>query len=98
MGALFMNTGNFEVDIEAQILFTSSTVTAAIRNNETLTMDFVLKNDDGAIAVDIPSMTLAGGDKEFPVNESVLLNTTGKAFRDATLGTSIGISVFPIVP
>ena len=43
-------------------------------------------------------MTLGGGDKEFPVNESVLLNLTGQAFGDTTLGTSIGISLFPIVP
>lgn len=98
LGAKFLNTGNFEVDVAAQVLFTSSKVTRAIRNNETVKMDFIIKNDDGAIAVDIPSMTLGGGDKELPVNESVLLNTTGEAFEDPILGTSIGISELPSVP
>ena len=98
LGAKFMNAGNFDVDVEAQLLFTNSGVTRAIRNNETVTMDFVIKNDDGAIAVDIPAMTLGGGDKELPVNESVLLNSSGEAFEDPILGTSIGISELPSVP
>lgn len=98
LGALFMNTGNFEVDLEGQILFTDEAVASAVRDNETVTMDLLLKNDDGAIGVDIPAMTLGGGDKEFPVNESVLMNLTGQAFGDPTLDTSIGISMFPVVP
>lgn len=98
LGALFMNTGNFEVDLEGQILFTDEAVASAVRDNETVTMDLLLKNDDGAIGIDIPSLTLGGGDKEFPVNESVLMNLAGAAFGDDTLDTSIGISMFPIVP
>jgi len=98
LGAKYMNTGNFDVSVDAQVLFTSSAVVSAIRNNTTVTMDFILDNSDGAIAVDVPSLTLGGGGKEFPVNESVLLNTTGQAFRDASLGTSIGVSLFAIVP
>jgi hypothetical protein len=96
LGAKFLNTGNFEVEVEAQLLFTNPLVINKIRDNETVTMDFILKNDDGIIGVDIPSMTLGGGDREFPVNESVLLNTTGEAFGDASLNTSIGISIIPI--
>lgn len=98
LGAKFLNTGNFEVDIETQLLFTNADVVDAIRNNTTLTMDFSIQNDDGAILVDLPSLTLGGGEREFPVNESILINTTAQAFGDATLGTSIGISVFPYVP
>ena len=93
-----MNIGNFFVDIEAQIVFTDKSVPTAIRNNETLTMDFNIKNDNGAIMFDVPSMTLGGGDKELPVNETVLMNLSGQAFDDASLGTSIGISLFPYVP
>lgn len=96
LGARFINTGNFEVDIEAQLVFTDGAVVDKIRDNETVTMDFVIKNDDGVIAVDIPSMTLGGGDREFPVDESVLINTTAQAFQDATLGTSIGVSIIPV--
>ena len=96
LGARFMNYGNFEIDIEAQLLFTNPLVINAIRDNETLSMDFYLKNDDGVICVDIPSMTLGGGGREFPVNESVLINTTAQAFGDPILNTSIGVSIIPI--
>jgi len=98
LGAKYMNTGNFEIDIEAQLLFTNSAVLEKIRDNETVTMDFIVKNDNGAIAVDVPSMTLGGGDREFPANESLLVNLTAQAFGDAVLNTSVGISIFPIVP
>ncbi len=98
LGAKFMNFGNFEVDIEAQLLFTNADVIDRIRANTTVTMDFVVENSDGAIYVDIPSMTLGGGGRDFPVNESVLVNLTGQAFLDPIFNTSIGISIFPVVP
>lgn len=98
LGARYMNTGNFEVDLEGQILFTDGDVVDAIRANTEVTMDFILKNADGAIAVDIPAMTLGDGSAELPVNESVMLNLTGQAHQSTTFGTSIGVSLFPVVP
>jgi len=98
LGAAFMNTGNFEVDVDAQMLFTNTDVTAAIRDNTTVTIDFALKNDDGGLFFDLPAVTLGGGDKEFPENETVLINTPAMAFEDPTLGTSIGISLFGYLP
>lgn len=98
LGASFVNTGQLQVDLEAQALFTDSALTAAIRNNTTVTFDMILHNENGAIAVDIPSLTFTGGDREFPVDASVLVNMTGQAFKDATLGTSMSVSLFPTVP
>ena len=96
LGARFINFGNFEIDIEATLIFSNPLVINAIRDNQTLTMDFVLKNDDGVIAVDIPSLTIGGGGTEFPINESVLLNTTIQAFGDPTLNTSLSFSLIPV--
>lgn len=98
LGARYMNTGNFEVDLEGQILFTEGDVVDAIRANTEVTMDFILKNADGAIAVDVPAMTLGDGSAELPVNESVILNLTGQAHQSSSLGTSLGISLFAVVP
>lgn len=98
LGAAFMNTGNFEVDIESQLVFTDSTIITAIRNNTTVTMEWIINNNDGGFAVDIPSMKLGGGGKELPVNESVLISFTGAAFEDATLGYSMSVSIFPYLP
>lgn len=98
LGATFMNYGNFDVELDSTVLFTESTIIDAIRNNTTLTMDFLLRNSDGALAIDIPSLTLGDGKLDFPINESVKIKITGKAFIDAVLGTSIGLSIFPAVP
>jgi len=98
LGSRFMNYGNLEINLEAQILFTDIAVTEAIRNNTSVSMDFVVKNDDGAIHIDIPSMTLGGGGKDFPVNESVLLNLTCDSYADPVLDTSIGITIYPFIP
>jgi len=59
-------------------------------------MDWIVRNDDGAIAVDVPSMTLGNGQRSFPVNETVTAQLTGQAFIDPTFGTSIGVSLFPV--
>lgn len=98
LGARFMNSGNFEVDIEAQLLFTDKAVVGAIRENRTLTMDFAIRNDDGAILVDIPSLTLSGGDREYPVDESILINTTAMAYADPIYNSSLHVSMFPYAP
>ena len=98
LGARFINTGNFDVNFETQVLFTNEDVICAIRENRTLTFDVALINDDGAFVLDIPSLTLGGGDREFPENETVLVNLEGEAFRDPVLNTSIGVSLIPIVP
>ncbi len=98
LGAKFINTGNFIVDVEAQILFTESAVIDAIRGNTTVTMFFGIINDDAAIYFDIPSMTLGGGGRDFPLNETVLLNLTTQAFEDDVLETSIGVTIIPGIP
>ncbi len=98
LGARFMNAGIFEVDMETQVLFSDGDVLAAIRANTTVTMDFSLQNSDGGFFVDIPAMTLGDGSKDLPINETVLLNITATAFIDPTLGTSLGVSIFPWLP
>lgn len=101
LGAVFVNNGLFEVNLEAQLLFTEKSIVNAVKNNTTITFSAIMKNEDGAIAFDIPAMTLSGGDREYPVGESVLVNFTGEAFNDPS-GTipnvSLGISLFASVP
>jgi hypothetical protein len=101
LGASYVNTGLFEVTLEGQMLFTSAAIVNAIRNNTTTTFQAILRNEDGALAIDLPSLTFEGGEREFPVDQSVLVNVTGVAFNDPA-GTipnvSLGISVFAAVP
>lgn len=96
LGAKFMNVGLFTADMSAQLLFTNSAVISAIRENRTVTLDFILTSDDGVIAVDLPAVDLGGGGREFPRNESVLLNAEVQSHEDETLETSIGVSIIPV--
>lgn len=98
LGAKYLNTGLFEVDLTCQVLFTDSDVVAAVRANEQVTMAFAVRNSDGAIVGDIPSMTLGGGNRDFPANETILASLTGQAYRDPSLGYSLGVTVFPYAP
>ena len=96
VGAKFINFGNFFVDLETQLIFTNEDVIQRIRDNATVTMDFVVKNSDGVIAVDIPSMILGGGGREFPRGESVLINLTCEANDDNIFESSLGVSIIPV--
>jgi hypothetical protein len=101
LGASFVNAGLFEVNLEGQMLFTNKEIVNAVKNNTTTTFSAILSNDDGGLAIDLPSMTFGGGDREYPVDQSVLVNLTGETFNDPT-GTvpnvSLGLSFFPLVP
>lgn len=101
LGAEFVNTGLFEVNLEGQMLFTRKEITNAIKNNTTVTFQSIVRNDNGAIGIDIPSLTFGGGGREFPVDASVLVNITGLAFNDPN-GTipnvSLGISLLVGTP
>ena len=98
LGAVFVNAGLFEFNLEGQLLFTSREIVNAIKNNTTVTFQVVLRNDNGAIGIDVPEMTLGGGGREFPVDQSVLVNVTGNTFTSAAFGYDVGISLFPKVP
>lgn len=98
LGALDISYGKIQVDLEAQAFFNDSDVSAAIRNNTTVTMDWAIKNDDGGALFDLYEVTLGDGSKEFPVNEDVLINTTVESFEDSTYNASLGVSLFPFLP
>lgn len=96
LGAAFLNTGDLEVDLDTQVVFTSGLVLEAIRANTTVNLSFNLRNNEASIYFEIPSLTLGGGARDLPRNESVLVNITGTAFRDPLFNTSVAVSFFPI--
>jgi len=97
-GARFMNNGNFDLNVTGEALFTSPLVINRIKNNTTVTMDWLVKNDDGACSVDVPSAVIKDGAKTFPINESVRFAFDVEAFVDSMFLTSIGVSFFPVYP
>lgn len=98
LGAIDMNFGDFVITGDAELLFTHAAIVNAIRDNDTVQMDFSLRNDDGGIVVDLPSVTLGNGGKSFPRNESVRIAIQGQAFLDPAVGYAIGITHFGFMP
>jgi len=99
LGPKYLSAGNIECDVENQMLFTSAEVLHGIRCNKTYGFDWVLRNGDGGVAFDLPTGTLSGGGREYPANQSVLINDTFAAHQeDDGLGFTCGISFFPILP
>jgi len=98
LGAVFVNAGLFEANLEGQMLFTNKSIVNAIKNNTTVTFQAILRNGDGSICIDMPELTLGGGGREYPVDQSVLINITGESFTSNTFGYDIGFSHFAAVP
>lgn len=98
LGAIFLPIGDFDVSLEGEIHFEDKAHLEAIRNNTTVGLDFALRNDDGGLVFDYPSMTLGGGGTTLNRNETVKLALTGEAFKHDTLGFSFGITVLPFMP
>jgi hypothetical protein len=96
LGSKFVGTGEFQIDIDAEVIFTSPLIAEKIRSNETLTMDFGIKNEDGGVMFDVPSLTLSGGEKTFEANKKITISLTCQAFGDNIFGTSLGVSLFPV--
>lgn len=98
LGAINLNVSAFEVTFEHQMLFTNKSIQSAINTNLSVTYSAILKNQDGAVAIDMPSMTLSGGDREYPVGQTVTVNLTGEAHEDEFFGYALGVSTFASVP
>jgi hypothetical protein len=98
LGARFVNSGLFEVNMEGQMLFTDKAIINAIKNNTTVTFQAIFRNDNGAICLDIPELTFGDGAREFPQDASVLVNISGASFTSNTFGYDLGISMFASVP
>lgn len=98
LGPKYLNAGNIEVDIENQVLFSNADMLERIRCNKTVGIDFVLYNGDGGVAFDAPTGTMSGGGREYPINQSVLMNNTFEAHQEDALDFTLGISFFPALP
>jgi hypothetical protein len=98
LGPKYLNVGNIEVDVESQVIFTNPDVIERIRCNRTVGLDWILRNGDGGVAFDLPTGTLGGGGREYPANQSVMLNATFMAHEENEYGYTLGMSFFPVLP
>ncbi len=98
LGAKGINIGTLNVVLNAEINLSDEQVIKDMNGNVTANLDFVVRNADGAMAVDFPAFKLGGGQRSFPRNEKVRLALENRAFKDPTLGYPISFSMFPVMP
>lgn len=98
LGAAVMDIGQFVIELDSELIFADVSLPTAIRNNSKQTLDLMLKNSDGGIVIDLPSVTIGDGGKTFPVDKAVKISSKFMPFGDANLGNSLGISLFPVLP
>lgn len=98
LGADTINVGKFEVEIEAEVIFTNNDVINGIRDNRTVRMDVIMRNPDFGMVLDIPSMTLDSGGRKLEANKSVKITSKLMGFQDPTLGYTASASVFAYLP
>lgn len=99
LGAKYINRGLINVSLEADVLFTDGEVVAAVRNNETVTLDAGFRNADSqGFFVDIPELTIGGAAPSFPAHDQVQLKCTFDAHRSVRFGYSVSFSLFPYLP
>ena len=98
LGASDMNIGTLMVTGSASVIYNDSDIIVATRANETTTLDFATYNDDGCLHFDIPSMKFEAANRNFPVNESVLVDVTMKTFKDSFFGYVISCTKYPFLP
>jgi hypothetical protein len=98
LGAVRVSPGNFTVSLDALVYFSHSEVVDAVVDNETLSMDFIMKNEDGGLAIDIPSMVIGSDARNFEKGMTVKVPLKGTAFRDEFYNFSVGFTYFPYLP
>ena len=97
-GAQTMNLGNFEVTGSAELLFTRKEAADSVLDNDTVRLQAIVTNDDGGAVFDLASATLGGGEKSFPLNETVRIQVEAQSFRHSTYKNSLGITRFHYLP
>lgn len=97
-GPRYLNNGNFQVRLESEVLFTNYLIPARIRAKTTVSMDWILRNSDGAVAMDIPSATASSDGILYEANRTVRIGLSLKSFVDPLFETSMSASFFPAYP
>lgn len=99
LGAKYLLRGTIEPTLDVELLFTDSLVATALRNNDTATCEFGMRNADGqGVFFDFPAVSIAEGAPDAPEHDLVSLKTTLKAFKDSIYGTVMSVSLFPYLP
>jgi hypothetical protein len=97
-GAAGMIFGKIVPAASMEIYYERATVPTAIRNNTTCRFAAAMKNGQGAIRFDLPTVTLRGGAQTYAANSPVMMNLDLPAHRDPLTNVVALVNILPYVP
>lgn len=89
LGSFDITAGTFAVSGSVTAYFTDVSAIQAIRNNADITMDAIVVKNNAGFVIDIPLMSLGGGDLDIKLDEAIKLPLTMDAATAAKISTSL---------
>jgi hypothetical protein len=90
--------GKVHAELTLEIVVTQDDAIKACSANTTLSFGAGLRNTNGGVFFDVPSLKLTGAVPKFPANGVVTLSPKGGPFIDAVGRYTFGMSVFSYLP
>jgi hypothetical protein len=97
-GAVTIPAGNIHIDLDGSMLFETTAMSTAARNDTDIGMQVGLANIDGAMILDVPSSRVGDAKLSFPRNETITQAIPLMVHKDPTLGYAASVSFFPHIP
>ncbi|MCC6271125.1 MAG: hypothetical protein IT190_07595 [Microbacteriaceae bacterium] len=97
LGSFDINVGDFEVDGDLQVYFTTIAAVQAVKNNSDVGFNLICSKDNAGFVYDIPLLSLGGGRVEVAKDEPIKLplKTSG---AENSLGFTLGVTYFGYLP
>jgi hypothetical protein len=93
-----LNVGGFDVDFDVNALLIDDGIIKALRDNRNPSLNWAMRNDDGATLCDAPCCDVEDAPPEAARNESVRIKGKIGARRHPTLNYTLSASRLPFCP
>lgn len=90
--------GKVDCSIDMELVVTQDDAIKACTANTTLSFGSLLRNTNGGVFVNVPSLKFTGAVPKFPANGVVTISPKAGAFVDANLRYTLGLSEFDYLP
>lgn len=97
-GAFAMNEGSFTVTGEITAYFGDINASESVKNNDDVSLDFVLAKQNRGFAVDVPTLSLGGGRNEVVAQEPIVMQLSNSASKDATYNYTLSMTRYAYLP
>lgn len=98
LGAFEVTAGQFNVDGESTAYFSKVEAIQAVRNNEDVTLDFILFKDNAGVAVDVPLIALGNARLNVEQDQPITLPLSMPAAADRVFNHTLLMVFFRYLP